>query len=302
MNRGTSMNTHVDVYLRYLQLEKNAAENTVASYRLDLRRYASYLEGKGVAQPAKIRQAQISGFLATLSDLGLSARSITRNLSSVKMFHRYLVGERVVTADPSATIEALKMSRTLPDVLSQDEVDAILRQPNVAEDLGKRDRAILETMYATGMRVSELITLKQSGVHAEERFVRVFGKGSKERLIPIGRSALHWINLYIQTVRGKLSRLGSGQDVVFLNARGRPMSRMSIWNIVRTNAQKSGIRKAVHPHTFRHSFATHLLEGGADLRAVQEMLGHSDISTTQIYTHVDREYLKEVHRTFHPRG
>jgi len=196
----------------------------------------------------------------------------------------------------------MKMSRTLPDVLSQDEIDALLRQPNVAEDLGKRDRAILETMYATGMRVSELITLKQSGLHAEEQFVRVFGKGSKERLIPIGRSALHWINLYIQTVRGKLSRHGSGQDALFLNSRGTPMSRMSIWNIVRANALKSGIRKAVHPHTFRHSFATHLLEGGADLRAVQEMLGHSDISTTQIYTHVDREYLKEVHRTFHPRG
>jgi integrase/recombinase XerD len=288
MSTSPSMNGHVDVYLRYLRLEKNAAENTVASYRLDLRRYVSYLEGKGVAQAAKVRQAQ--------------PRSITRNLSSVKMFHRFLVGERIAAEDPTATIEAIKMSRTLPDVLSQDEIDAILRQPNVAEDLGKRDRAILETMYATGMRVSELITLKQSGVHADERFVRVFGKGSKERLIPIGRSALHWINLYIQTVRGKLSRHGSGQDVVFLNSRGAPMSRMSIWNIVRANALKSGIRKAVHPHTFRHSFATHLLEGGADLRAVQEMLGHSDISTTQIYTHVDREYLKEVHRTFHPRG
>ena len=302
MSKATTLTTHVNGYLRYLQLEKNAAENTVASYRLDLRRYASYLEGKGVAQPAKIRQAQISGFLVTLSDLGLSPRSITRNLSSVKMFHRFLVGERVVATDPTETIEPMKMSRTLPDVLSQDEIDAILRQPNVAEDLGKRDRAILETMYATGMRVSELITLKQSGLHREEQFVRVFGKGSKERLIPIGRSALHWINLYIQTVRGKLSHLGSGQDVVFLNSRGRPMSRMSIWNIVRANVAKSGVRKAVHPHTFRHSFATHLLEGGADLRAVQEMLGHSDISTTQIYTHVDREYLKEVHRTFHPRG
>jgi integrase/recombinase XerD len=294
--------TLVESYLRYLQLEKNAAENTVASYRLDLARYASYLEGKGVVNPEKVRLKHLSGYLATLSDLGLSPRTVTRNLSAVKMFHRYLLGERLVTHDPTETVETVKLTRSLPDVLSQDEIEAILQQPNTAEDLGKRDRAILETLYATGMRVSELITLKQSGVHAEEQFVRVFGKGSKERLIPIGRSALYWINQYIQMVRGKLSRGGKGQDVVFLNARGTPMSRMAVWNIVRVNTLKSGVRKSVHPHTFRHSFATHLLEGGADLRAVQEMLGHSDISTTQIYTHVDREYLKEVHRTFHPRG
>jgi integrase/recombinase XerD len=187
-------------------------------------------------------------------------------------------------------------------VLSQDEIEAILQQPNVAEDLGKRDRAILETLYATGMRVSELITLKQSGLHPDEQFVLVIGKGSKERLIPIGKSALYWINQYIQNARGKLAQRGKGQDAVFLSVRGAPMSRMAVWNIVHANTLKSGIRKDVHPHTFRHSFATHLLEGGADLRAVQEMLGHSDISTTQIYTHVDREYLKEVHRTFHPRG
>lgn len=218
------------------------------------------------------------------------------------MFHKYLFGERVTTNDPTQTIETPKMTRTLPDVLNQDEVEAILQQPNVAQDLGKRDRAILETMYATGIRVSELITLKQTGVNRDEQFIRVFGKGSKERLVPIGRSALEWINRYIQEVRGKLTKKGSGQDMLFLNARGKPMSRMAIWNIVKSNTGKSGIRKEVHPHTFRHSFATHLLEGGADLRAVQEMLGHSDISTTQIYTHVDREYLKEVHKTFHPRG
>lgn len=302
MSGSHAMMTHVEAYLRHLRLEKNAAENTVASYRLDLSRYASYVEGKGIRHPEKVRTKQVSGFLATLADLGLSARSITRNLSSVKMLHRFLLAERTVTQDPTETIETLKLARALPDVLSQDEIEAILLQPNVAEDLGKRDRAILETMYATGMRVSELITLKQSGLHPEEQYVLVFGKGSKERLIPIGRSALHWINQYIQTVRGKLSRGGGSHDAVFLNARGTPMSRMAIWNIVRTYALRSGVRKDVHPHTFRHSFATHLLEGGADLRSVQEMLGHSDITTTQIYTHVDREYLKEVHRTFHPRG
>ena len=178
----------------------------------------------------------------------------------------------------------------------------MLAAPPVETALGLRDRAMLELMYATGMRVSELVTLRQSGLHQDEQFVRVFGKGSKERLIPIGTSALHWINQYIQNVRGKLARGGKSQDALFLNNRGTPLSRMSIWNIVKANTLKSGVRKDVHPHTFRHSFATHLLEGGADLRAVQEMLGHSDISTTQIYTHVDREYLKEVHRTFHPRG
>jgi integrase/recombinase XerD len=292
----------VDAYLRYLQLEKNAAENTVASYRLDLARYAGFLEQKGIANPEKVRVKHLSAYLAALSDLGLAPRSITRTLSAVKMFHRFLVAERVTTHDPTETLETVKVTRSLPDVLSQDEVEAILKQPNTAEDLGKRDRAILETLYATGMRVSELITLTQAGLHPEEQFVRVLGKGSKERLIPIGKSALEWINIYIQTVRGALARGGKGKDVVFLNSRGTPMSRMTVWNIVRANTLKSGIRKDVHPHTFRHSFATHLLEGGADLRAVQEMLGHSDISTTQIYTHVDREYLKEVHRTFHPRG
>ena len=302
MTPGADMKGSLEAYLRYLQLEKSAAANTVASYRLDLNRYASFLEGKGVRHPDKVRPSHVSKFLATLADVGLSSRSITRNLSSLRMFHRFLLGERIVKQDPTETIENLKLTRSLPDVLSQEEIEAILQQPNVAEDLGKRDRAILETMYATGMRVSELITLKQSGLHSEEQFVLVFGKGSKERLIPIGRSALHWINQYIQTVRGKLSMKGSGRDVVFLNARGKPMSRMAVWNIVRSCTLKSGIKKDVHPHTFRHSFATHLLEGGADLRSVQEMLGHSDISTTQIYTHVDREYLKEVHRTFHPRG
>jgi integrase/recombinase XerD len=293
---------HLDSYLQYLELEKNSAKNTVVSYKQDLSRYIQYLEGKRVKNPDAIRANQVAGYLSMLYDLGLSPRSVSRNLSAIKMFHKYLVGERITSNDPTQTIETPKTTRTLPDVLNQDEVEAILHQPNVAQDLGKRDRAILETMYATGIRVSELISLRQTGVHADEQFIRVFGKGSKERLVPIGRSALEWINKYIREVRMKLTKKGSGQDMLFLNARGKPMTRMAIWNIVKSNTLKSGIKKEVHPHTFRHSFATHLLEGGADLRAVQEMLGHSDISTTQIYTHVDREYLKEVHKTFHPRG
>ena len=296
------MNEHLRSYIHFLELEKNAAKNTIASYQLDISRYLDVLEGKGIDFPKAVKPRHISEFLGMLNDVGLSPRSISRNLSSVKMFHKFLVGEGIIKTDPTQQIDPPKRSKLLPDVLSQIEIDTILQQPNVTELLGIRDKAILETMYATGMRVTEITTLRLSNVFKDDGIVRVFGKGSKERLVPIGRSALEWITKYRNEVRNRLSKKGKGQDVLFLNARGTPMSRMAIWNIVQTYTKKSGIKKEVHPHTFRHSFATHLLEGGADLRAVQEMLGHSDISTTQIYTHIDREYLKEVHRTFHPRG
>ncbi|MBI1806940.1 MAG: site-specific tyrosine recombinase XerD [Ignavibacteria bacterium] len=296
------MTEHLRSYIHFLQLEKNASANTISSYKIDITRYLGYLEAKGISSLKKIEEKQVVGFLSLLRELGLSARSISRNLSAIKMFHKFLVGEGSATRNPAENIDTPKLSKVLPDVLNQDEIEAILQQPNTVEPLGIRDKAILETMYATGMRVSEIITLKQSNLYEEEGIVRVFGKGSKERLVPIGRSALQWIRTYVRDVRPTLSKKGSGHDVLFLNARGKPMSRMAIWNIVRTYTLKSGIKKEVHPHTIRHSFATHLLEGGADLRAVQEMLGHSDIATTQIYTHIDREYLKEVHRTFHPRG
>ncbi len=296
------MKEHLRSYIDFLQLEKNASLNTVSSYKRDLDRYIEFLEGRNVTSPASVTTNHVSAYLRFLHDLSLSARTISRNLSSMKMFHKFLVGEGIAQSDPTGAVDAPKLPRTLPDVLSQDEIAAILDQPNVSQDLGKRDKAILETMYATGMRVSEVIALKQANVFEDDGIVRVFGKGAKERLIPIGKSALEWIRRYTADARGKLSKKGKAQDVVFLNARGKPLSRMTIWNIVQKYAAKSGLRKEVHPHTFRHSFATHLLEGGADLRAVQEMLGHSDISTTQIYTHIDREYLKEVHKTFHPRG
>jgi len=296
------MKEHLRSYLHFLELEKNASANTISSYKIDLARYLDYLETKEIILPNKIKEKDIAAFLGLLREFGLSPSSVSRNLSSIKMFHKFLVGEGVSKMNPAENIETPKLSKTLPDVLNQDEIETILNQPNPVEPLAIRDKAILETLYATGMRVTEAITLKQSNVNKDEGIVRVFGKGSKERLVPIGKSALKWIAKYLNEVRGNLSKQGSGQDVLFLNARGRPMSRMAVWNIVRTYTTKSGIKKEVHPHTFRHSFATHLLEGGADLRAVQEMLGHSDISTTQIYTHIDREYLKEVHKTFHPRG
>ena len=300
------MNRYCAQYLHYLELEKNSSRNTIASYRLDITRYLQFLERANVHDVKKISERHTSRFLASLRDAGLSPRSVTRTFSAIKGFHKFLVGDNLATHDPTETIDAPKLARALPDVLSQDEVASILNQPAAStrdkKNLWIRDKTILEVLYATGIRVSELTALKRADITAGEEIIRVFGKGSKERIVPIGKSALRWIDRYCTEGRPFLQRRDKSQDVLFLNVRGTPMTRMAIWNIVRTYTKKAQITKDVHPHTFRHSFATHLLEGGADLRAVQEMLGHSDISTTQIYTHIDREYLKEVHRTFHPRG
>lgn len=265
-----------------------------------------FLERRKVADVQAITEEHTSAFLRSLRASGLSPRSITRALSAIKGFHKFLQGDGIVDRDPSELVEAPRAPKSLPDTLSQSEIEAILHQPSsTAEDkknLWVRDRAILETLYASGLRVSEVVGLKQANILADEALVRVFGKGSKERIVPIGKPALEWIDRYRRECRPLLVRQGGSHDALFLNSRGRPMSRMAVWTIVQRNTVKAGITKAVHPHTFRHSFATHLLEGGADLRSVQEMLGHADISTTQIYTHIDREYLKEVHRSFHPRG
>ncbi|MEW6509734.1 MAG: site-specific tyrosine recombinase XerD [Bacteroidota bacterium] len=304
------MMRHCEDYLHFLVLEKNASRNTIASYRLDIGRYLRFLEERGITQPGRVESAHVVAFLDTLRAAKLSPRSVTRCISSLNGFHKFLIGEGLVTVNPVETVDVPKLQRSLPDVLSQAEVESILnqfdREPAPASSRKRmlllRDRAILEVLYATGIRVSELIILKQRDILESQGIVRVFGKGSKERLVPIGKSALYWIGRYRSECRALLETRGGGQDALFLNARGKPMTRMAIWKITQSYTRKAGIDKEVHPHTFRHSFATHLLEGGADLRAVQEMLGHSDISTTQIYTHIDREYLKEVHRTYHPRG
>ena len=289
-------------YFDYLLVERGIAANSFESYKIDLRKYDDFLTSQKIRNAKAITEAEVSSFLRMLHRRGLSARSIARAFSAVKGFHRYLVGEEIVADDPTQNVEPPKRTRALPGVLSISEIDAVLKQPDTTKPLGIRDRAILETLYATGMRVSELLDLKQASLMPEEELVLVYGKGSKERLVPIGRSALEWIRKYRDEVRGSLARQGRSRDILFLNARGTRLSRTAIWDAVVRYARAAGIRKEVHPHTFRHSFATHLLEGGADLRAVQEMLGHADISTTQIYTHIDREYLKEVHKTFHPRG
>ncbi len=289
-------------YFDYLRLEKNVSVNTLKSYQFDFQKYRDVLNRVGIDNGSRVQEQHITKFIESLHRRGLSSRSIGRAISSVRGFHRYLLGEEEATNDPTQIIDSPKREKILPDVLSIAEIDEILKQPDVHTRLGIRDRAILETLYATGIRVSELVNLKQSNLMFQDGLIRVFGKGSKERIVPIGRSARQWIEDYQKQTRIHLAKAGKSQDYVFLNVRGTKLTRSMILKMVGNYASTAGIKKDVHPHTFRHSFATHLLEGGADLRAVQEMLGHADISTTQIYTHIDREYLKEVHRTFHPRG
>ncbi|MDI6802625.1 MAG: site-specific tyrosine recombinase XerD [Bacteroidota bacterium] len=300
------MQEHLRSYIHFLSLEKNSSDNTIASYKHNIGRYIHFLESKKIVSPESITEEILSSYLKSLSKLLLSARSISQNISAIRGFHKFLIGDEITKNNPAHDLTTPKLPKNLPEVLTLPEVEVILAKPDTTQPLGTRDRAILETLYATGMRVSELLILKQSDINTEFGVVRVFGKGSKERLIPIGRSALEWIKKYKKNVRINLMNVQKrlqhkSSDVLFLNAHGRQMTRMAVWNIVDRYTREARIEKPVHPHTFRHSFATHLLEGGADLRAVQEMLGHSDISTTEIYTHIDKEYLKEVHKTFHPR-
>lgn len=300
------MNKRVGEYLHHLVLEKNASPNTVASYRRDLLRYCGFLEREGIRSLDGVGGEVAARFIQSLHADGLAPRSVTRALSALRGFHRFLLADGIVRTDPTELLESPRRSRALPGVLTRDEIDRILQVPAPAprdtKGLWVRDRAILEVLYATGIRVSELITLRQTEVFHEEGIIRVFGKGAKERLVPIGPSALTWIARYAAETRVLLARRSSAQDALFLNMRGRPLTRVAVWNLVRSAARGAGIRGDVHPHTFRHSFATHLLEGGADLRAVQEMLGHADISTTQVYTHLDRTYLKQEYDKHHPRS
>ena len=298
----SNLDRQIRNYLDYLRLEKNLSQNTLASYKFDFTKYRRFLISAGIQTASAVLEEHISKFLAVLHREMLSPRSVARTLSTVRGFHRYLLGEEVVKDDPTQIIDSPKQEKNLPDVLNIFEVDEILKQPDTSSRLGIRDRAMLETLYATGIRVSELVNLAQSNLMIEDGLILVYGKGSKERLVPIGRSARQWIEEYQKQSRVHLARTGKSQDFLFLNVRGTKLTRDMIRKLVDKYSLAAGIGKKVHPHTFRHSFATHLLEGGADLRAVQEMLGHADISTTQIYTHIDREYLKEVHRTFHPRG
>jgi integrase/recombinase XerD len=302
------MQKFLTVFLNHLSLERSLSPNTVESYKIDLKRYLEFLGREKVSSLEQVKQGHITALIAVLSGLGLKASSVARNLAAIKGFHKFLAREGYAQSDPASAIESPKLWRKLPVVLDQHEMEKLLDQPMeqagaekaAALRLSLRDKAILEFLYATGVRISELIGTKRKDLLLEVGLVRVIGKGQKERVVPIGEQAIDWVRKYLSDLRPQLAN-ESSQDVLFLNRRGGRFSRMGLWKILRKYVNMAGIKKRVSPHTIRHSFATHLLEGGADLRAVQEMLGHADISTTQIYTHLDREYLKEVHRTFHPR-
>jgi integrase/recombinase XerD len=288
-------------FAEFLTLEQGSSVRTDESYARDLQRLAEWAVAHGAPSPATLSAAHLREFVYYLKDLGLSPASIRRGVSAIRTWFKFLMAEGVVKADPSERLETPKKWRTLPEVLTAAEVERLLGAIPIEEPLAFRDRAMLELAYGAGLRVGEWITLRVSDLMLDEGVVRVFGKGSKERLVPVGGSATGAVAIYLRELRPRLER-GKGAGVLFLNARGAPLSRMGAWKILRKYVLLAGITKTVTPHTLRHSFATHLLEGGADLRSVQEMLGHADISTTQIYTHVDREYLRSVHRQYHPRG
>ena len=285
----------------FLLLEHGASPRTHEAYARDLARFAGYALTRGASSPLAVTPRTLRDYVYHLKDLGLAPASIRRNVSAVRTYFRFLLGEGHVARDPSERLETPKRWLTLPEVLTVAEAERLLAAPSLDEPLAFRDRALLELAYGAGLRVSEWITLGVRDVLFDEGLVRVFGKGSKERLVPIGRRAIGAVAIYVRELRPRLER-GGGKGILFLNARGEPLSRMGAWKILRKYVDQAAITKHVSPHTLRHSFATHLLEGGADLRAVQEMLGHADISTTQIYTHVDREYLRSVHKQFHPRA
>ncbi len=297
-------NTHFTVllerFLDHLVLNRGLSDQTRAAYRNDLVRFLQFISERQIESIADVRTKQIRDLVSLLTRMGMAPSSVARNITSIRMFFRFLLDENQAVSDPTEHVDLPKRGRKLPTVLEIHEVERILEQPDLETAAGVRDRAMLETLYATGMRVSELTGLHQSDIFFEEGVVRVFGKGSKERIVPIGKIALRAIRRYQETVRPGLARGSQTGDILCLNLRGRPISRVGVWKILKSYVQQAEIDKTVCPHTLRHSFATHMLEGGADLRAVQEMLGHADISTTQIYTHLDREYLKEVIHTFHP--
>ncbi len=289
-------------YMHYMLVEKGLSQNTIVSYERDLKSYIKYLQKvEQISSLAEVTRLHIIGFLQGLKDANKSSKTIARHIASVRSFHQFLLRERVVERDPSVHIETPQGERKLPKVLSVAEVEALLDAPKQGGAFGLRDKAMLELLYATGLRVSELIQLDISDIHLTMGFVRCLGKGRKERIIPLGNLAIEAVGRYIE--RGRRELLGkNATDALFLNLRGERLSRQGFWKILKGMAKEARIEKELTPHTLRHSFATHLLENGADLRAVQEMLGHADISTTQIYTHVSKARMKDVYKQFHPRA
>lgn len=285
----------------YLQLEKSLADHTVAAYGRDLEHLTQFLEAAGQSVPPEdLGLKDLQQFARHVAELGMSPASQSRMLSGIRTFYKYCITEGIIREDPTLLLEAPKQKRALPDVLSFEEIERMIQSIDLSKPEGTRNKAMLETLYSCGLRVSELVGLRISQLYLDLGFIRVIGKGDKERLIPIGSSAIKYLEIYRDTVRCHLSPQKGNEDFVFLNNRGKQLSRVMVFYIIKSLAQLAGIQKSVSPHTFRHSFATHLIEGGADLRAVQEMLGHASITTTEIYTHLDREFLRETLAKYHP--
>jgi integrase/recombinase XerD len=295
------MQVLLDEFINYLNVERGLSPHTLDAYRSDLARFITFLNKRGVKSLDDATRKTIGAYLMAEKARGISATSLSRNLAAIKVFFRFLASNRFVRSDITDVIESPKIWKHLPEVLSVDEVEQLLRIPRPATHYGRRDRALIELMYATGVRVSEAAGLKVADVNLDVGYIRCMGKGSKERIVPLGRVARKAVDSYLKLTRPHFLRLRDS-DVLLLTRQGKPFTRQGLWKIVKGYAKRAKIRKRITPHTLRHSFATHLLSRGADLRIVQEMLGHADISTTQTYTHVDRDRLKSIHKRFHPRG
>lgn len=294
------MREFIETFLNYLSVERGLSNNTIISYRDDLNKYMDFISGLHIEALSRTTRNDVINFMLSQKDRGLAANSISRRLAAIKTFYRFLVRERILKTDPTSLIESPKLWKKIPDTLSLNEVDALLTQPDIRSKQGIRDRALLETLYATGMRVSEAVNLKLNNINLDVGFLRCIGKGNKERVIPLGKKAIHSLSRYLEASRPQFLNKKES-EFLFLSRFGKKISRQSLWKIIKRYARAARIKKTIKPHILRHSFATHLLERGADLRSVQEMLGHANISTTQLYTHVNKDRLKTIHRTFHPR-
>jgi integrase/recombinase XerD len=298
--------THIRQFIHYLKLERSLSLNSIEAYQHDIVLLRQFADIKYTSlSPLKITRRHLQAFIEYLNELGMSAHSQARILSGVKAFFKFLIYEELIESDPTALIEGPKLGRKLPDTLSYDEIERLLQAIDLSTPEGARNRAMLEVLYSSGLRVSELVELTLTNIHRDIGFLRVVGKGNKERLVPVGREAIKFLAIYIDEIRGRSPHKPPQkgfENHVFLNRRGKKLTRVMIFTIIKTLAKNIGLGKTISPHTFRHSFATHLIEGGADLRAVQEMLGHESITTTEIYTHLDRDYLRQVVQEFHPRS
>ncbi|MCF7871001.1 MAG: site-specific tyrosine recombinase XerD [Candidatus Omnitrophica bacterium] len=294
------MDTYIEAFFDYLRVERGLAPNSIKSYKADLSKYSKYLSKLGITNPRKIEREDVTEFIFSLRGL-LSVVTISRILSTVKNFHQFLLREKIISNNPSTLIEPPKLEKKIPSYLTSQEVAKVLKAPNLKKNQGLRARAILEIIYASGLRVSELVELKIQDVNLDIGFIKCKGKGAKERIVPLGKLASHFIKRYKEEVRPQILK-EKESPFLFLAQGGHRLSRQSVWKMIKAMVKKARIKKKVSPHTLRHSFATHLLEGGADLRSVQEMLGHADITTTQIYTHINKTRLKKIHNKFHPRA